>query len=74
MNTMYLPIKTKTKRKGVAKPLKELLPPNIDIKQFKDDLLSSFKEVTISKRCSVIIHVIAIYAYMYGYCPHIVTI
>ena len=74
VNTMYLPIKTKTKRKGVAKPLKELLPSNVDIKQFKDDLLSSFKEVTISKRCSVIIHVIAIYAYMYGYCPHLVTI
>ena len=50
VNTMYLPIKTKIKRKGVAKPLKELLPSNIDIKQFKDDLLSSFKEVTISKR------------------------
>ena len=47
MNTMYLPIKTKTKRKGVAKPLKELLPSNIDINQFKDDLLNNFKEVAI---------------------------
>ena len=47
MNTMYLPIKTKTKRKGVAKPLRELLPSNIDDKKFKDDLLNSFKEVAI---------------------------
>ena len=46
VNTMYLPLKAKTKRKGVAKPLKELLPANADIKKFKDDLLSSFKEVT----------------------------
>ena len=47
VNTMYLPIKTKTKRKGVAKPLRELLPINIVEKNFKDDLLNSFKEVTI---------------------------
>ena len=47
VNTMYLPIKTKTKRKGVAKPLRELLPTNIVEKNFKDDLLNSFKEVTI---------------------------
>lgn len=45
-NSMYLPVKTKTKRKGVAKPLRELLPPNVDDKKFKDDLLDSFKEVT----------------------------
>jgi len=45
-NSMYLPIKTKTKRKSVAKPLRELLPPNVDDKKFKDDLLDSFKEVT----------------------------
>ena len=44
-NCVYLPIKTKTKRKGVAKPLRELLPPNVDVKKFKDDLLLSFKEV-----------------------------
>ena len=43
---MYIPIKPiKTKRKGVAKPLKELLTSNIDINQFKDDLLNNFKEV-----------------------------
>ena len=47
VNTMYLPLKAKTKRKGVAKPLKELLPANADIKKFKDDLLNSFKEVTV---------------------------
>ena len=47
MNTMYLPIKTKTKRKGVAKPLSELLPTGVDSKKFKDDLLKSFKEVAI---------------------------
>ena len=44
---MYLPLKAKTKRKGVAKPLRELLPANVDIKKFKDDLLNSFKEVTV---------------------------
>ena len=42
VNIMYLPIKTKTKHKSVAK---ELLPSNIDIKQFKDDLPNNFKEV-----------------------------
>ena len=47
VNTMYLPIKTKTKRKGVAKPLRELLPSNVDDKKFKDDLLNNFKEVAI---------------------------
>ena len=47
VNTMYLPIKTKTKRKGVAKPLSELLPTSVDSKKFKDDLLNSFKEVAI---------------------------
>ena len=47
MNTVYLPIKTKTKRKGVAKPLRELLPSNVDDKKFKDDLLNSFKEVSL---------------------------
>ena len=47
VNTMYLPIKTKAKRKGVAKPLKKLLPSNVDIKKFKDDLLNSFKELHI---------------------------
>ena len=45
VNTMYLPIKTKTKRKFVAKCLKELLPSNIDINHFKDDLLNNFKVV-----------------------------
>ena len=45
VNTMYLPIKSKTKRKGVAKPLNELLPSNVDIKKFKNDLLDGFKEV-----------------------------
>ena len=50
VNTMYLPIKTKTKRKGVAKPLSELLPTgvdSVDSKKFKDDLLNSFKEVAM---------------------------
>ena len=47
VNTLYLPIKTKTKRKGVAKPLSELLPTSVDSKKFKDDLLNSFKEVTM---------------------------
>ena len=45
VNTMYLPLKAKTKRKGVAKPLRELLPAGVDDKKFKDDLLNSFKEV-----------------------------
>ena len=47
VNTLYLPIKTKTKHKGVAKPLSELLPTSVDSKKFKDDLLNSFKEVAM---------------------------
>ena len=45
VNTMYLPLKAKTKCKGVAKSLRELLPAGVDDKKFKDDLLNSFKEV-----------------------------
>ena len=51
VNTMYLPLKAKTKRKGVAKPLRELLPAGVDDKKFKDDLLNSFKEVTVLFVC-----------------------
>ena len=45
VNSTYLPIKTKTKSKGVAKPLRDLLPPNVDDKKFISDLLDGFKEV-----------------------------
>ena len=51
VSTMYLPLKAKTKRKGVAKPLRELLPAGVDDKKFKDDLLNSFKEVTVLFVC-----------------------
>ena len=47
VNTLYLPIKTKTKRKSVAKPLSELLPTSGDSKKLKDDLLNNFKEVAM---------------------------
>ena len=57
VNTMYLPLKAKTKRKGVAKPLRELLPAGVDDKKFKDDLLNSFKEVTVSFVCVCVCHV-----------------
>ena len=48
-------MKTKTKHESVVKPLKELLPSNIDIKQFKDDLLNGCKEEVISTKHNAII-------------------
>jgi len=47
VNHAYMPIKSKTKHKGVARPLRELLPSaNIDEKKFLEDMLESCKEVS----------------------------
>ncbi|XP_065901586.1 uncharacterized protein [Dysidea avara] len=45
VNPVYMPIKSKTKHKGVARPLRELLPSvNTEERKFQEDMLESFKE------------------------------
>ena len=47
VNPVYMPIKSKTKHKGVARPLRELLPSvNTEERKFQEDMLESFKEVS----------------------------
>jgi len=48
VNHTYMPVKNKTKHKGVTKPLRELLPSaNTDEKKFLEDMLESCKEVSL---------------------------
>ena len=70
VNTMYLPLKAKTKHKGATKPLRELLPANVNDKNFKDDFLNSFKEVTV---VCVFMYTYCVYVYVLPVCQSMCT-